>query len=57
MATLDVTTGEHLADGQPVGEMQRYDPAAPTRQPILYVELRRNGMPVDPSAWLARGHF
>jgi murein hydrolase activator len=57
MDTLDVTTGERVANGQPVGEMQRYDPAAPTRQPILYVELRRNGMPVDPSAWLARGHF
>ena len=57
MARLDVATGEHVADGQPVGEMQGYDPAAPTRQPILYVELRRNGTPVDPSLWLAHGHF
>jgi murein hydrolase activator len=57
MATLDVATGEHVADGQPVGEMQGYTPAAPTHQPILYVELRRNGTPVDPSPWLARGHF
>ncbi len=56
MATLDVATGEHVADGQPVGEMQGYDPAAPTHQPILYVELRRNGAPVDPSPWLAREH-
>jgi murein hydrolase activator len=57
MARLDVATGEHVANGQPVGEMQGYDPAAPTRQPILYVELRRNGTPVDPSLWLAHGHF
>lgn len=57
MATLDVGIGERLAHGQPIGEMQGYDPAAPTRQPILYVELRRDGTPVDPSPWLARGHF
>jgi septal ring factor EnvC (AmiA/AmiB activator) len=57
MATLDVTTGERVVHGQPVGEMPGYDPAAPTRQPVLYFELRRNGVPVDPSAWLARGHF
>ena len=29
MARLDVATGEHLAYGQPVGEMPGYDPAAP----------------------------
>ena len=57
MATLDVATGQHVAHGQPVGEMQGYDPATPSRQPILYVELRREGTPVDPGPWLARGHF
>ncbi len=53
MHHLDVATGERLARGQPVGTMQAYDPANPTRQPVLYVELRRNGVPADPTAWLA----
>jgi septal ring factor EnvC (AmiA/AmiB activator) len=53
MHHLDVATGERLAHGQPVGAMLGYDPADPTRQPVLYVELRQNGNPVDPAAWLA----
>jgi septal ring factor EnvC (AmiA/AmiB activator) len=53
MSQLDVAQGQRLAHGQPVGSMQGYDPASPTRQPVLYVELRQNGKPVDPAAWLA----
>jgi septal ring factor EnvC (AmiA/AmiB activator) len=53
MHHLDVATGERLAHGQPVGAMLGYDPTDPTRQPVLYVELRQNGNPVDPAAWLA----
>jgi septal ring factor EnvC (AmiA/AmiB activator) len=55
MARLDVSAGQRLAHGQPVGTMLGYDPANPTRQPVLYVELRQNGTPVDPTAWLAGG--
>ena len=55
MNHLDVATGEHLAHGQPVGTMLGYDSANPTRQPVLYVELRQNGSPVNPTAWLASG--
>jgi septal ring factor EnvC (AmiA/AmiB activator) len=54
MNHLDISTGERLAHGQPVGTMLGYDPTDPTRQPVLYVELRQNGTPVDPAAWLAR---
>jgi septal ring factor EnvC (AmiA/AmiB activator) len=54
MNHLDISTGERLAHGQPVGTMLGYDPTDPTRQPVLYVELRQNGTPVDPGAWLAR---
>lgn len=57
MSTLDVASGERLAHGQPVGAMLGYDPAAPTRQPVLYVELRQHGTPVDPISWLAHKHF
>jgi septal ring factor EnvC (AmiA/AmiB activator) len=53
MNHLDVATGERLARGQPVGTMLGYDPTNPTRQPVLYVELRKNGAPVDPTSWLA----
>jgi septal ring factor EnvC (AmiA/AmiB activator) len=53
MNNLDVATGQRLAHGQPVGAMLGYNPANPARQPVLYVELRQNGNPVDPTAWLA----
>ncbi len=55
MQHLDVAPGQRLSHGQPVGEMLRYDPYEPTRQPLLYVELRHNGAPVDPGGWLAGG--
>jgi murein hydrolase activator len=55
MNHLDVATGEHLAHRQPVGTMLGYDSANPTRQPVLYVELRQNGAPVNPTAWLTNG--
>jgi murein hydrolase activator len=52
MNKLDVAQGEHLAHGQPIGAMQGFNPAEPTHQPRLYVELRQNGTPVDPTQWL-----
>ncbi len=52
---LDVAAGEQLTQRQPVGAMLGFDPTAPARQPVLYVELRHNGTPVDPTAWLAGG--
>lgn len=55
MHHLDVTAGQKLARGQPIGQMQGFDADNPAAQPMLYVELRRNGTPVDPTAWLSRG--
>ncbi len=55
MQHLDVTAGQHLARGQPVGEMASYDASTPTRQPLLYVELRQSGKPVNPAVWLNGG--
>jgi septal ring factor EnvC (AmiA/AmiB activator) len=55
MQHLDVTAGQMLARGQPIGQMQGYDASNPAAEPMLYVELRRNGTPVDPTAWLGRG--
>ncbi len=55
MNRLDVSPGQRIARGQPVGEMLGFDPKDPSAEPRLYVELRQNGAPVDPSAWLTGG--
>lgn len=55
MDHLDVSQGQRLVKGQPIGSMRGFDPSTPTNQPRLYVELRQNGAPVDPTPWLA-GH-
>ena len=53
-----VETGQYVRAGEPVGEMgSRPAPATvtdgqlETRRPILYMELRRNGRPVDATRW------
>lgn len=49
---LSARTGETVRAGQPLGEMAASDTPAPE----LYVEVRREGQPVDPARWLrARG--
>jgi len=55
MSRLNVTAGQRLARGQPVGQMLGYDAKDPARQPALYVELRQNGTPVDPANWIGGG--
>jgi septal ring factor EnvC (AmiA/AmiB activator) len=42
---LDVSVGRSVQAGAPVGVM-------PGGRPSLYVELRRDGQPVDPAPWL-----
>lgn len=52
--------GQRLLAGEPVGRLpERAAPgqSAPARgdaggQPVLYIELRRNGTPVDPAPWM-----
>ena len=53
---LDVSVGQHLQSGEPVGIMAGWDPNQPADRPKLYLELRLNGDPVNPAPWLhARG--
>jgi septal ring factor EnvC (AmiA/AmiB activator) len=49
---LDVSVGQHLQSGEPVGIMAGWDPNQPADRPKLYMELRLNGNPVNPSPWL-----
>lgn len=48
MESINVRVGGSVQAGQPVGEM----PAADTQVPELYVEVRRQGRPIDPGRWL-----
>lgn len=49
---LDVTVGQRLQSGEPVGVMAGWNPDQPARRPQLYLELRRDGTPVNPAPWL-----
>ncbi len=53
---LDVTVGTTVQRGEPVGVMSGWDPQSGLAPPTLYVELRRDGLPVNPAPFLrARG--
>jgi len=47
MSRLDGGVGQRVLAGEPVGVM------APEGDPSLYVELRRDGQPINPLPWLA----
>jgi septal ring factor EnvC (AmiA/AmiB activator) len=48
LGRIDVTLGQWVKEGEPVGQM---GPVA-NGGPKLYVELRRGGQPIDPTPWL-----
>jgi septal ring factor EnvC (AmiA/AmiB activator) len=49
---LDAKLGTVLQAGDPVGVMPAWNPASARSHPSLYVELRRDGEPVNPAPWL-----
>ena len=49
---LDVKVGQAVAAGEPVGVMPSWEPGGSGNRPALYVELRRDGRPVNPAPWL-----
>jgi len=52
LEAVQVRVGDTVRAGQPIGEMPISDMTAPE----LYVEVRRDGRPIDPGRWLsARG--
>lgn len=48
LARIDTTLGETILAGEPVGVMGN----PPKGRPVLYLELRRNGQPINPLPWL-----
>jgi septal ring factor EnvC (AmiA/AmiB activator) len=50
---LDVSVGRQVQAGEPVGVMADWNPARPGDRSTLYVELRHDGVPVNPSPWLS----
>jgi murein hydrolase activator len=49
---LDAKVGQPVASGEPVGVMPGWQPGQTANRPTLYVELRRDGQPVNPALWL-----
>jgi septal ring factor EnvC (AmiA/AmiB activator) len=53
---LDAQVGQNVQPGEPMGAMPGWDPQNPgTAPPTLYLELRKDGVPVDPAPFL-RAH-
>jgi septal ring factor EnvC (AmiA/AmiB activator) len=51
LGRIDKQVGENVLAGEPVGAMDSLKRAGPA----LYMELRRNGQPINPLPWLAAG--
>ena len=49
---LDTRVGQPIQAGEPVGVMPNWEPGSAGRRPVLYVELRHDGQPVNPAPWL-----
>jgi septal ring factor EnvC (AmiA/AmiB activator) len=50
LGRLDVVPGQTVAAGEPIGLVGSKDG---DDAPTVYLELRRNGQPIDPMPWLA----
>jgi septal ring factor EnvC (AmiA/AmiB activator) len=50
---LDAAAGQRLLAGEPIGVLAGHGASAGGSGGSLYVELRRNGQPVDPRPWFA----
>ena len=57
MGRISVNIGQFILTGEPVATMgttsQVATILATTSQPVLYIEFRKDGTPIDPSPWWA----
>ena len=57
LAQVNVETGRFVLAGEPVGRMgsgangAEVTAVSPSIGPVLYIELRKNGIPLDPTPW------
>jgi murein hydrolase activator len=60
LSQIDVQPGQFVLAAEPVGTMsgwpQQAQPAAANNAPVLYVEFRKDGRPIDPDPWWVSGH-
>lgn len=56
MSQIDGVVGQRLLAGEPVGQMGEDTGASSHGVRELYIEIRRNGEPVDPLPWLAKSN-
>lgn len=59
MSQIDVQPGQFVLATEPVGTMsgwpQLAQPASAKSAPVLYVEFREDGRPIDPGPWWVKG--
>jgi murein hydrolase activator len=59
LSQIDVQPGQFVLTAEPVGTMSRGQrnspPSAEVSGPVLYVEFRKDGRPIDPDPWWATG--
>jgi septal ring factor EnvC (AmiA/AmiB activator) len=57
MSRIDVSLGQFVLAGEPVAVMGAAGPASQggndSSRPVLYVEFRKDGRPIDPGPWWA----
>jgi len=60
LSQIDVQPGQFVLAAEPVGTMsgwpQQAQPAAVSSAPVLYVEFRKGGTPIDPDPWWVADH-
>jgi len=60
LSQIDVQPGQFVLAAEPVGTMsgwpQQAQPASVNSAPVLYVEFRKEGTPIDPDPWWVSGH-
>ena len=60
LSQIDVQPGQFVLASEPVGIMSgptaQSQPKTQTNSPVLYVEFRKDGRPIDPDPWWVDGH-